>query len=70
MQLTIHIPDNKVDFFMELVNSLGFAKVAHSESSLTQRQKELTDAELRKADETPGYMLDFGTAWKTLNTGG
>jgi len=30
---------------MELVNSLGFAQVAYSETGLTQRQKELTDTE-------------------------
>lgn len=68
MQLTLNIPDNKLPFFMELVQSLGFVKMETKGISLSARQKELTDAELRKADENPDYMLDFEAAWKTLKT--
>ena len=66
MQLTLNVPDNKLPFFMELLQSLGFVKMETNGFSLSPRQKELTDAELRKADETPDYMLDFEAAWKNL----
>lgn len=66
MQLTLNIPDNKLSFFMELVDSLGFVRLEHTEG-LTSIQKELVDAEIRKAKENPEYMLNFDEAWKTLN---
>jgi hypothetical protein len=68
MQLTLNIPDNKMAFFMELIGNLGFVKMeaATGLAGLTQRQKELVDVEARRANENPGYMLDFEEAWQTL----
>ena len=38
-RVVIDIPDNKINFFMELVNNLGFRKVKR----LTKKQKEFVD---------------------------
>ena len=65
MQLTLNVPDNKLSFFMELVNSLGFVQLEQT-GVLTSMQKELVDAEIMKAKNNPEYMLDFEEAWKTL----
>jgi len=31
-QITLNIPDNKYNFFVELVNNLGFVKVSNNEN--------------------------------------
>jgi hypothetical protein len=38
-RVVLDIPDNKIDFFMELVNNLGIKKVQR----LTSKQKEFVD---------------------------
>jgi len=38
-RVVLDIPDNKINFFMELVNNLGFKKVQR----LTSKQKEFVD---------------------------
>jgi hypothetical protein len=38
-RLILDIPDNKIDFFMELINNLGIKKVKR----LTGKQKEFVD---------------------------
>jgi hypothetical protein len=38
-RVVLDIPDNKINFFMELVNNLGFKKV----QKLTNKQKEFVD---------------------------
>lgn len=38
-RIVIDIPDNKINFFMELVNNLGFKKVER----LSKKQKEFVD---------------------------
>lgn len=37
-QITLNIPDNKVPFFMELVNSLGFVKKVETDDEPTKQQ--------------------------------
>jgi hypothetical protein len=38
-RIVLDIPDNKINFFMELVNNLGFKNV----EKLTNKQKEFVD---------------------------
>ncbi|MBP6153605.1 MAG: hypothetical protein KA457_02215 [Chitinophagales bacterium] len=37
-QITLNIPDNKVLFFMELVNNLGFVKNVETDDEPTKEQ--------------------------------
>jgi hypothetical protein len=66
-QLTVKIPDNKLSFFMELVQSLGFVQVDKS-STLTDQQIELVNIERSKMKNDPSYMLEWEDARKTLKT--
>ncbi len=60
-QLTIHIPEGKFHFVMELLRSLSFVKIdAPAEKFIiTEEQKALVDEEFRKLEENPNYALDW-----------
>jgi len=68
MQVVLDIPENRLAFFMELVNSLGFVNSTDKveRNPLTQHQMDLVDIEVQKAKDDPNYMLDFEEAWKNL----
>ncbi len=70
MQLTLDIPENKLSFFMELIQNLGFVKIdkkAGSINGLTEHQKELVNIERKKAKENPGYMQDWDDVLQRLD---
>lgn len=67
--LTVKIPDNKLAFFLELVNSLGFVKVEKEEAAttiLSQEQVKLVEEERNKIKNNPDYLLDWKEARKSL----
>ena len=69
-QLTIHIPERKFQFVMELLRSLDFIKIdAHKaeKSILTEEQKALANKEFRKFHEDPNYGLDWDEVKERLN---
>lgn len=57
-QLSLKIPDNKLSFFLELVQSLGYVQVDKN-SVLTEQQIELVNIERTKMKNDPNYMLDW-----------
>ncbi len=67
-KLTIQIPDNKITFFTELVNALGF-KVDKStpKSILTPEQIELVKIECKKIKDDPDDFKDWEDVRKTFN---
>jgi hypothetical protein len=70
--LTVKIPDNKLAFFLELVNSLGFVKVEKQEAPatvLSQEQVKLVEEERKKIMDNPDYLLDWNEARKSLKLG-
>ena len=60
-QLTIHIPDNKFQFVMDLLSNLRFVKIDKPKDNfvVTEEQMALVREEYRKADENPDYALDW-----------
>ncbi len=61
-QLTIHIPETKFQFVMELLHSLDFIKVDKPVAEkfiITDEQKNLVNEELRKIEENPNYLLNW-----------
>lgn len=64
--LTVKIPDNKLAFFLELVNSLGFVKVEAATNILSQEQIKLVEEERNKIKNNPDYLLDWKEARKSL----
>jgi hypothetical protein len=69
-QLTIHIPERKFQFVMELLHSLDFIKIDAPKAEkfvITEEQKALVDEELRKIEADPGYLLDWDDVKHQLN---
>lgn len=68
-QITVEVPENKLAFFIELVRSLGFARVGNVTKNdvLTEDQKVLINIEREKIKSDPNYMLDWDEARKSLN---
>lgn len=67
--LTVKIPDNKLAFFLELVNSLGFVKVEKHEAVaqvLSNEQIKLVEEERQKIKQNFDYLLDWNDARKSL----
>ena len=61
-QVTLNIPEGKFRFFMELIRSLDFVKVENDVKNtfvITEEQKNLVNAELKKIDENPDYLLNW-----------
>ncbi len=60
-QLTIHIPDNKFQYVMDLLSELSFVKIDKPTDNfiITEEQKAQVNEELRKMKEIPGYALNW-----------
>ena len=58
-RLTINVPDSKVHFFKELIQSLGFTQANTDDIVLTSKQESLVRHELKKAKENPDSLLDW-----------
>ncbi len=70
-QITLHIPDGKLHFFMELLQSLGFVELNEPKESfiLSEEQKEIVDVELEKIKNDPQYLLDWNSVKSQLKAG-
>ncbi len=61
-QLTIHIPDGKFQFILELLRRFSFVKIDNPSNDvfvISEEQKALVNEELKKIKELPGYLLDW-----------
>ncbi len=66
-QLTINIPDNKIAFFIDLANNLGFTiENSTQKSVLTQKQIDLVNEARKQIKENPDSFLDWDDARKTI----
>lgn len=66
-QLTIQIPDNKMAFFIELANSLGFQiEQGVQKNILTQEQIDIVNEERKKIKNQPDHFLDWDEARKSI----
>ena len=69
-QLTVHIPDNKIEFFIDLATNLGFRIENNLQKNvLTPKQIELVDEARKNIKDNPDSFLDWEEARKTLNAG-
>jgi hypothetical protein len=67
--LTVHIPDNKFDIFMDLAKQLGVTVENQlSKNILTDRQIELVDEARNAITNDPNIFLDWEDVRKTLKT--
>ncbi len=59
-QLTIHVPDNKIAFFIDLATNLGFEVENNIQQNvLTDRQIELVNEARKKITSNPEQFLDW-----------
>ena len=68
-QLTIHIPDNKFQYVLNLLRGLNFIKIDTPPAEkfvITEEQKALVDEEFRKLDENPEYGLTWDEVKRRL----
>ena len=68
-QITIHVPDGKFQFILELLHRFNFVKVdapVNDGFVISEKQKELVNEELRKIDEDPNYLLDWNEVKHSL----
>jgi len=69
-QLTVHIPNNKIDFFIDLATNLGFRIENNLQKNvLTQMQIELVEKARKNIKDNPESFLDWEEARKTLKVG-
>ncbi len=54
-RVTLNIPDNKYSFFMELVKSLGFVKVAEKQK-LTQKQHQFVEGNKKSLEQMEQHL--------------
>lgn len=64
MKVTLDIPDNKYQFFMELVGSLKFVKV--EDETIPQWQMDEVDKRLADFKNDPAQAIDFDTAMNDI----
>jgi len=67
MQITLNIPDDKLDFFMELFKNLGLIKSSSNSNVLTNEQIQLVEAARRKAKEKPDSLVEWDTALQKID---
>jgi|LakMenE18May11ns_1017448.scaffolds.fasta_scaffold6355273_1 uncharacterized protein YpuA (DUF1002 family) len=67
--LTVHIPDNKIDMFMDLAKRLGVTVENQlSKNILTDRQIELVDEARNAITNDPNVFLDWEDVRNDLNS--
>ncbi|PKP46250.1 MAG: hypothetical protein CVT95_07265 [Bacteroidetes bacterium HGW-Bacteroidetes-12] len=56
-QVILNIPENKFQFFMELVKNLGFVKAA--EASIPEEHKKIVRQRIADSNKNPERLLDW-----------
>ena len=63
-QITVKMPDERYDFFMELISYLPIEVVEHDD--IPQAHKELLDQRLKDYENKPDQVLDFDEAMNDI----
>ena len=58
-QVTLNIPDNKYQFFLELIKSLNFITIDKDDPAVMEWQKEIVRERTLKSKENPDRLLDW-----------
>lgn len=65
---SISIPDQKVEFFKELLNNLGFAKIETGEDlDIPEHHKEILDYRLEQLEKHPDSLRNWEEVKKELD---
>lgn len=64
----ISIPDQKVEFFKELIRNLGFAKIESVDDfDIPEHHKKILDERLKHLNENPESLRDWEDVKKELD---
>ena len=72
MKITINIKDNKVGFFLELLQSFDFISIERTDeenANLSEAHKKLLDERLANYQSDPDNLLDWDDVKKDLEEG-
>lgn len=67
--INVLIPDHKLVFFLELMDSLGFVKLEGQEALyniLSKEQMQMVEEERQKIKNNPEYLLDWKEVQKSI----
>jgi len=56
-EITLKVPDKKFDFFMELINQLGFE--VSQQDDISDEQKDMVRARILKSSSDPNTLLNW-----------
>ena len=59
-EITVKIPDKKLDFFMELINQLGIT--ISREVEIPEQHKAIVRNRIKKSNENPERFIDWNKA--------
>jgi len=57
--ITLHIPENKYPFFMELLKNFDYVKIEENDIVIPEEHKKIVRERLQKSKENPSRILDW-----------
>ncbi len=66
-QVTIHIPENKYPFFMELLKSFEYLRVEEVDLNISEKHKNIVRQRMEASNEDPSRLLDWDKAKQQLS---
>ena len=68
MKITVNIEEDKLDFFLELMNHLDFVKIESVQGiELSDEQKDILDRRLKYLENNPDDVVDWKDFKKEMN---
>lgn len=65
--VTVKVPENQYDFFLQLMKKLGFNKASVQDLVLTDAHKKILDEALQDMEDNPGDEKDWNSIKKNLS---
>lgn len=60
--VTVHIPENKYPFFMELLKSFEYLTVEEGDLEISEEHKNIVRERIKASDADPSRLLDWDKA--------
>jgi hypothetical protein len=58
-EIILKVPDQKLNFFMDLVRMLGFEVVKEKEVDVSEEHKEIVRQRIKESEKNPDRLLDW-----------
>ena len=67
-QITLNIPENKLQFFLEMMESINFIKETNQELFIPEFHKQTVRKRIKKYEANPDSLLDWETVQNKIRT--